>query len=138
MKWCSDPQRSDLSVTLPRPILVLTQTLFQWVLWIKWLGHKVDHFDHIHGQNVGFFASQTLDVAGNLRKLPYSQLNPRVYFEGWSIDKVALAQVFFFRHFRFSMPVTIPQNVLFTSVFGGPFRNPCVSESVLNCGFSWR
>jgi hypothetical protein len=45
---------------------------------------------------------------------------------------------FFFRHFKFSVPFTIPQNVLVTSVFGGPFRNPCVTESVLNCGFSWR
>jgi hypothetical protein len=64
--------------------------------------------NHVHGQNVGFFASQTPDVAGNLRKLPYPLLNPTVYCVGCGIDKVALDQVFFFSHFGFSMPLTIP------------------------------
>ena len=42
------------------------------------------------------FASQAPDVAGNLRKLSYPRLNPRVYCVGSGIDKVALDQIFFF------------------------------------------
>ena len=92
--------------------------------------------NHIRGQNVGFLASQAPDMAGNLRKLPYPQLNPRVICV--ALSKWHWIRFYFFRHFGFSMPVTTPENVLYTSVIGGPFRNPCVSESVLNCGFPWR
>jgi hypothetical protein len=50
--------------------------------------------NHIHSQNVGFFAFQAPDVAGSLRKCPYPQLNPRVNCVGFVVDKVELEQVF--------------------------------------------